>query len=45
MFCLNGNANFNIRKVIVDGGMKYGGEHISMTELENAIRNMKERNR
>ena len=43
MFCLNGNANLNIVKVMVDGGMKYGGEHISMTELENAINDMKEK--
>ena len=28
MFCLKGNANLNIRKIMVDGGMKYGGEHI-----------------
>ena len=28
---------------MVDGGMKYGGEHISMTELENAITDMKEK--
>ena len=28
MFCLKGNANLNIRKMMVDGGMKYGGEHI-----------------
>ena len=32
-----------ILKVMVDGGMKYGGEHISMTELENAIKDMKEK--
>ena len=43
MFCLNGNANLNIGKVMVDGGMKYGGENISMTELENAITDMKEK--
>ena len=29
---------------MVDGGMKYGGEHISMTELENTIKDMKEKN-
>ena len=34
MFCLKGNTNLNIRKVMVFGGIKYGGEHISMTELE-----------
>ena len=28
---------------MVDGGMKYGGEHISMTELENSIKDMKEK--
>ena len=43
MFCLKGHANLNIRKMMVDGGMKYGGEHISMTELENAIKDMKEK--
>ena len=43
MLCLNGNAYLNIGKVIVDSGMKYGGEHISMTELENAIKDMKEK--
>ena len=37
MFSLKGNANLNKKKMMVDGGMKYGGEHISMTELENAI--------
>ena len=41
MFCLNDNANLNIGKVMVGGGMKYRGEHISMTELENAIKDMK----
>ena len=43
MFCLNENANLNIGNVMVDGGMKYGGEHISMTELENAIKNMQKK--
>ena len=43
MFCLKENANLNVRKVMVYGGMKYGGEHISMTELENAIKDMKEK--
>ena len=43
MFCLNGNANLNIGKLMVDGGRKYGGEHISMTEHENAIKDMKEK--
>ena len=28
---------------MLDGGMKCGGEHISMTELENAIKDMKEK--
>ena len=41
MFCLKGNVNPNIRKMMVDGGMKYGGEHNSMTELKNAIKNTK----
>ena len=45
MFCLKGNANLNIRKVMNDGGMKYGGEHISMTELENTIKDMEREER
>ena len=28
---------------MVDGGMKYGGGHISMTELENTIKDIKEK--
>ena len=43
MVCLKGNANLNIRKVMVGGGMKYGGKHISRIELENAINDMKEK--
>ena len=43
MFCLRGKANLNKKKVMVDGGMRYGGEHISMTELENTIKDIKEK--
>ena len=28
---------------MVDGEMKYGGEHISMAEFENAIKDMKDK--
>ena len=28
--------------MMVDGGMKYGGKHISVTEVENDIKDMKE---
>ena len=43
MFCLKGNANLNKKKMMVDGGMKYGGEHIRMAEHENVIKDMKEK--
>ena len=33
MICLKGNVNLNIRKMMVDGGIKYRGENISMTKL------------
>ena len=40
MLFLKGNANHSKKKLIIDGGMKYEGEHISMTELENVIQDM-----
>ena len=43
IFFLKGKANLNKKEVMVYGGMKYGGEHISMTELENEINDMKEK--
>ena len=36
MFRLKGNANPNEKKVMAYGEMKYGDEHFSMAELENA---------
>ena len=37
------NEMLILKKMMVDDGMKYGGEHNSMTELENAIKDMKDK--
>ena len=37
------NASLNIRKLMVNGQMKFGDEHITMKELDCTINSMKEK--